>query len=52
MFNVVEKQLLLHLKLFFFFKMGPKEREVKEYLLRADYGSRENLSQEGYLRNL
>jgi hypothetical protein len=48
----VEKQLVVILKLFFFFKVNPKEREVKEYLLRADYVSRNNLSLEDWLRSL
>jgi hypothetical protein len=40
------------MKLFFFFKVKRKEREVKEYLIRADYVSRDNLLFEDWLRNL
>jgi hypothetical protein len=52
MLNGVEKQLIFHLKLFFLFKGNLKEREVKEYLIRADYASRDCLSLTDWIRNL
>jgi hypothetical protein len=38
--------------LFFFFKIHVKEFEVKNYLLRADYESRNNQPLADWLRNL
>jgi hypothetical protein len=43
---------LLNLKLLFFFKIRQKEGEVKEYLLRADYVSHDDLLLVDWLRNL
>jgi hypothetical protein len=40
--NRTKHQFLIFLKLFFFFKIDVKESEVKNYLLRADYESRNN----------
>jgi hypothetical protein len=40
------------LKLLFFFKVNAKEMEVKQYLLRVDYESRNNQSRTDWLRNL
>jgi hypothetical protein len=47
-----EIQLVTLLKLFLFFKINVTEFEVKNYLLRADYESRNNQLQADWLKNL
>jgi hypothetical protein len=51
-FDDVERQLIFHLKLFFFFKVNVKEAEIKQFFLRADFESRNNQQLEAWLRNL
>jgi hypothetical protein len=49
--NGTKTQLVTFLKLLFFFKIHVTEFEVKNYLLRADYESRNNPPLADWLNN-